>query len=59
MAISVDLDEVAHDEPPRRDLRRLQIQLISTLVLHSLNTRHENKQLNLQTAGVGEGNGGS
>ena len=27
MADSVDLDEVAHDEPPHQDIRYLQIQL--------------------------------
>ena len=33
---SVDLDEVAHDEPPHQDLRCLQIQLFSSLVLTKL-----------------------
>ena len=31
MANSVDLDEVAHNEPPHLDLRSLQIQLFSFL----------------------------
>ena len=35
-AISVDLDEVAHYEPPHQDLRCLQIQLFSSLVLKEL-----------------------
>ena len=35
-ANSLDLDEVAHDEPPHQDLRCLQIQLFSTLVLKGL-----------------------
>ena len=29
----MDLDEVAHDEPPHEDLRFLRIQLFSSLVL--------------------------
>ena len=29
----MDLDEVAHNEPPHQDLRCLQIQLFSSLVL--------------------------
>ena len=33
----VDLDEVAHDEPPHQDLLCLQIQLFSSLVLKELN----------------------
>ena len=32
-ASSVNLDEVAHYEPPHQDLRCLQIQLFSSLVL--------------------------
>ena len=32
----VDLDEVAHYEPPHQDLRCLQIQLFSSLVLKEL-----------------------
>ena len=32
-ANSVDLDEVAHYEPPHQDLRYLQIQLFLSLVL--------------------------
>ena len=32
-ADSVDLDEVAHNEPPHQDLLCLQIQLFSSLVL--------------------------
>ena len=32
-ANSVDLDEVAHDEPPQQDLRCLQILLFSSLVV--------------------------
>ena len=35
-ANSVDLDEVAHYEPPHQDLRCLQIQLFSSLVFHEL-----------------------
>ena len=35
-ANSVDLDEEAHDEPPHQDLRCLQIQLFSSLVLKEL-----------------------
>ena len=34
-ANSVDLDEVAHHEPPHQDLHCLQIQLLSSLVLFS------------------------
>ena len=37
MANSVDLDEVAHYEPPHPDLRCLQIQLFSSLVVKELN----------------------
>ena len=33
MADSIDLDEVAHYEPPHQDLCCLQIQLFSSLVL--------------------------
>ena len=33
MANSVDLDEVAHDEPPHQDLRCLQIQLFLSQLL--------------------------
>ena len=33
---SVDLDEVAHDEPPHQDLRCLQFQLFSSLVVKHL-----------------------
>ena len=33
---SVDLDEVAHYEPPHQDLHCLQIQLFSSLVLKEL-----------------------
>ena len=36
MANSVDLDEVAHYEPPHQDLRCLQIQLLSSLVVKEL-----------------------
>ena len=32
----VDLDEVAHHEPPHQDLRCLQIQLFLSLVLKEL-----------------------
>ena len=32
----MDLDEVAHNEPPHQDLRCLQIQLFSSLVLKEL-----------------------
>ena len=32
-ANSVDLDEVAHDEPPHQDLRCLQIKLFLSLVV--------------------------
>ena len=32
----LDLDEVAHDEPPHKGLRCLQIQLFSSLVLKEL-----------------------
>ena len=35
-ANSSDLNEVAHDEPPHQDLRCLQIQLFSSLVLQGL-----------------------
>ena len=31
----MDLDEVAHYEPPHQDLRCLQVQLFSSLVLKS------------------------
>ena len=37
MADSVDVDEVAHFEPPHQDLRCLKIQLFSSLVLKELN----------------------
>ena len=33
----MDLDEVAHNEPPHQDLRCLQIQLFSSLVVKELN----------------------
>ena len=36
MANSVELDEVAHYEPPHQDLRCLQIQLFSSLILKEL-----------------------
>ena len=36
MANSVDLDEVAHYEPPHQDLLCLQLQLFSFLVLKEL-----------------------
>ena len=36
MANSVDLEEVAHYEPPRQDLHCLQIYLLSSLVLKEL-----------------------
>ena len=38
MANSVDLDEVAHYEPPHQDPPYLQIQLLLSLVLKDLNT---------------------
>ena len=41
MANSVDLDEVAHDEPPHQYLRCLQIQLFSSLVLKELNSQND------------------
>ena len=37
MANRVDLDEVAHNEQPYQDLRCLQIQLFTSLVLKELN----------------------
>ena len=37
MANRVDLDEVAHYEPPHQDLCRLQIQLFSSLVVKRVN----------------------
>ena len=37
-ANSVDLDEVAHYEPPHQNLRCLQIQLFSSLVVKELRT---------------------
>ena len=37
MANRVDFDEVAHYEPPHQDLRCLQIQLFSSLVVKELN----------------------
>ena len=36
MANSVDLDEVAHDEPPHQDLRCLQILPLASLVIKEL-----------------------
>ena len=39
MANSVDLDEVAHYEPPHQDLRCLPIQPFSSLVLKELRTQ--------------------
>ena len=39
MANSVDLDEVAHHEPPHQDLCCLQIQLFSSVVVKELNIR--------------------
>ena len=36
----VDLDEVAHYEPPHQDLRCLQIQLFSSLVVKELRSIH-------------------
>ena len=38
---SVDLDEVAHYEPPRQDLRCLQIQLFSSVVAKELKRINE------------------
>ena len=38
MADGVDLDEVAHDEPPHQDLHCLQNQLFSSLVVKELNS---------------------
>ena len=40
-ANSVDLDEVAHYEPPHQDLCCLQIQLFSSLLLKELKDSHE------------------
>ena len=40
MANSVDLDEVAHNEPPHQDLRCLQIQLFVSLVVKELICNH-------------------
>ena len=39
MTISVNLDEVAHDEPPHQDLRYLRIELFSSLVLKELSEK--------------------
>ena len=39
-AVSVDSDEVAHDEPPHLNLHCLQIQLFSYLELKGLNGLH-------------------
>ena len=39
-ANSVDLDEVAHDEPPHQDLRCLQTQLFSSLIVKELMLIH-------------------
>ena len=36
---SVNLSEVAHDDPPHRNLRCLHVQLISSLVLKELTLR--------------------
>ena len=44
-ANSVDLDEVAHYEPPHQDLHCLQIQLFASLVLKELNVRTHNDLL--------------
>ena len=44
-ANSVDLDEVAHYEPPHQDLRCLQIQLFASLVLKELKLLKELKPL--------------
>ena len=41
-ANSVDLDEVAHYEPPHQDLHCLQIPLFSSLVLQELKERQGN-----------------
>ena len=41
MANSVDLDEVAHNEPPHQDLRYLQIQLVVSLLVKELNYNQE------------------
>ena len=38
MANSVDLDEMAHHEPPHQDLGCLQIQLFLSVVLKELNS---------------------
>ena len=40
MANSVDLDEVAHDEPPHQTLRCLQIQRLSSLVKELIKMVH-------------------
>ena len=42
----MDLDEVAHLEPPHQDLRCLQIQLFSSLVLKELKEQYVNHSLN-------------
>ena len=39
MTNSVDLDEVAHDKPPHQDLRCLQVQLFSSLVVNPIALR--------------------
>ena len=50
MANSVDLDEVAHYEPPHEDLRCLQIQLFSSVVLKELNICFRDIRLLFQTS---------
>ena len=43
----VDLDEVAHDEPPHQDLCCLQIQLFSLLILKELTAKTDNTEVDL------------
>ena len=44
MANSVDLDEVAHYEPPHQDLCCLRVQLILSLVLKDVRTEQKRMQ---------------
>ena len=47
MANSVDLDEVAHHEPPHPDLRCLQFQLFLSMVLKEVLLKIEQNSTNL------------
>ena len=47
----VDLDEVAHNEPPHQDLCCLQFQLFSLLILKELTAKADNTDVDLPSKG--------